>query len=335
MSESDLEGLAGRADRLAEDGAWQDLHDLLAPRVDELLDRPSIAYRYGEALYHTARFGRLEGFSDRLEETARAGADARALMQALNLAFVARFELGRLEEARTKVEDLLELAEAEGHDGLLAKSANNMGLVHSLEGDWEQALSCFRLALPLYERTGAGRGLAQTHHNLGNAFRYLEHPDESDREYRKAGELAEKIGYPFLLTMAILGRADLERTRGHTAVARRLVKRGLQQARSVGDPVSEADGLRIRALLRATEEDDAAGALDDLSRARELAGGAGSDLLIAEIDRDTGRVLDDTGRPDEARRALESAIASFTDLGARMHAERTRARLDDLEGDGK
>lgn len=335
MSDPDLDGLAGRADELAEAGAWQELRDALAPREDELPARPSLAYRYGEALYHTAGFDRLEGFADRLEAAARDAADARALMQALNLSFVARFELGRLEEARAKGEDLLQLAEAEGHDGLLAKSANNMGLIHSLEGDWEQALSCFRLALPLYEQTGAGRGLAQTHHNLGNAFRYLDRPDESDRAYRKAAELAERIGYPFLLAMATLGRADLERTLGHEGVARRLVERGLRQARSVGDPVSEADGLRIRALLRVSEEGDTAGALDDLGRARELADGSGSDLLAAEVARDRGAVLDAAGRRDEARRALESAVASFADVGARMEAERARELLEGLDGDGE
>lgn len=332
MSDPDPGRLASRADALAEEGAWQELHDVLAPLEDELLDRPALAYRYGEALYHTARFGRLETFAARLEERARAEADARTLMQALNLAFVARFELGELEEARGKGQALVELAEAEGHDGLLAKGANNMGLIHSLEGDWEQALSCFRLALPLYERTAAGRGLAQTHHNLGNAFRYLGRPDESDRAYREAAELAEKIGYPFMSAMATLGRADLERIRGHPEVARRLVERGLRQARSVGDPVTRADGLRIRGLLRASGTEEAAGALEDLRRARELADGSGSDLLTAEIDKDTGAVLAELGRVDEARKSLESAIASFTELGARMEAERAREHLDDLDG---
>lgn len=332
MSDPDLDRLAGRADALAEEGAWQELHDALAPLEDALPDRPSLAYRFGEALYHTARFDRLEAFAARLEEAARAGAHARVLMQALNLAFVARFELGKLEEARAKGEALVELAEAEGDDGLLAKGANNMGLIHSLEGDWEQALSCFRLALPLYERTGAGRGLAQTHHNLGNAFRYLERPDESDRAYRKAAELADEIDYPFVSAMATLGRADLERVRGRPGMARRLVERGLRQARSVGDPVTEADGLRIRGLLRASGGEDTAGGLDDLRRARELAEGSGSDLLAAEIEKDTGAVLGEAGRADEARESLQAAIATFTGLGARTEAERAREHLAELDG---
>lgn len=332
MTGRDFDELARQADALAEEGAWQELHDLLAPTEDELLSRPAVAYRYGEALYHTARFRRLESFAGDLEDRARDDADPRAMMKALNLGFVARFEQGRVEAARSKGEALLELAEAEEDGETLAKSANNMGLVHSLVGDWSRAISYYRLALPLYEREGRARGLAQTHHNLGNAYRYLDRLDDADRQYRKASRLAEEIGYPFMTTMNTLGRADVERLRDETELALRLVERGLEQARAVGDPVSEADGLRIRALVRASDPDERGDALEDLRRARELAEGAGSDLLVAEIDRDTGVVLGELGRVDEARELLESAVTSFADLGARMESERARGHLDELDG---
>lgn len=331
MTDSDFAALAEKADTLAEQGEWGELYAALAPEESKLYSRPHMAYRFGEALYHTARFDRLQSFAGKLEESARDSADPRTMMKALNLAFIARFEQGDVTAARHKGEALLELAEAEDDDEILAKSANNMGLVYSLEGDWSQAISHFQLALPLYERTGQARGLAQTHHNLGNAYRYLERLDDSEESYRKASELAQGIGYPFMAAMATVGRADIKRLQERHDMARGLAERGIARARSVGDPVSEADGLRVRALIRASGEERDDTALDDLRRARELADDANASLLVAEIDKNAGVVLMDLGRLDEARKHLESAVSTFENQGARMEADRARRHIEKLE----
>lgn len=329
----DVDELSGRVEALGADGRWGELYDLLAPvDADVLVRRNVLAYRFGEALYHTARFEDLAEFARRYEKAAREDANAQGVLRALNLAFIARFETGRLDAARRKAEELMELAEAEGDDALLAKSANNMGLVFSLEGDWEQALANFQLALPLHDRTGDLRGLAQVHHNLGNAHRYLGRLDDAVDAHREAAALAGELGYPFLVAMSTVGRAEVEMLRGDGEVARRLVERGLREARTVGDPVSEADGLRVRALVRAREPDERDAALDDLRQAGRLAEETGSRLLAAEVERDTAAVLEQLGRVDDARERLEGAVAAFDALGASMHARRARSALEDLAG---
>lgn len=322
--------LTRRADEIAASGDWEELRAFLeGVERDLVLSRNALAYRFGEALYHTARFDELERFSHEYEERARSASDVSGLLQALNLRFIPAFETGRLDDAWRRAQDLLELASAEGEEEMQAKSAHNVALVYSLRGSWEEALSYFQLALPLYERLGVTRGVAQVHQNLGNVYRYLERLDEATDAHRVAERLARRIGYTFGVAMATVGRAEVELLRGEVEFARQLVEKGLQRARSAGDPLTEADGLRVLALVD-LESGHVRRALAHLDDAADLAGRAESRVLEGEVHRDRARVLAAGGETGRAAEEISEAISHFEASGARFDADRARAIRDDL-----
>lgn len=316
------------ADERAAADDWDGLRELLAAEEPgTLLASPALSYRYGEALYHTGRLDELGDFARQFEEAAREAADTGAVMRALNLAFIGDFERGRIAEARERCESLLQLAQADDDPEMLGRAANNMGNLTHLTGLFHEALTYYRLALPLYQRMDAVRGIAQVHHNLGISHRDLGDLDEAADAYRRAATLARQLGYRPLALLASLGRAEVEALRGDPA-AEPMAERGLASARELGNPAFEAEASRVLGLARA-----AAGrpeeALDTLAEAVAGSREAGHRLVEAEAERDRGRLLLRSGRDAEAREALTTAVEIFRDMGARAYAREAERELED------
>lgn len=321
-----------QANDLAEEGRWQDLYVLLS-EVERraLLTSPQLSYRLGEALYHTGRIEELAELAADFEEQAREQADPRGLMQALTLAGNAAFQLGEVETAESRWENLLELAEAEGDEEMMAKAANNIGALTNLRGDHARALTYYNLALPLYEKLKEVKGMAQTYPNLGITYRDLSQYEEALGAYDRAVTLASRVGYEPSVILSTVGQAEIKALQDDAPVALELAERGLSRARSLENPILESEALRVRALAKTRGADaDPDGALEDLEEAVSLAEEARNSLLQAEIRRDTAKVLVRQGRREDARDHLESAARIFDELGASADAEEVTARLEAL-----
>lgn len=330
--DGDLSDAVDRADRLAEAGEWEELYREFRDRDrEELLSRRSLAYRFGEALFHTGRMEELSGYAGAYETAARDRSDSSGLLEAINLAGIAAFEQGRTDFASDQFTKLMDLAEAEESTDMMARAANGLGSVAVLKGDHDGALSHFRLAAPLYERLGRVRGLAQLRHNSGICFRDLGRFDEAVRSFRRASELSESIGYGFLAGLARAGRAEVELRKGNVDFGRQLAERGLQQIRDVGDPISEAEALRVLGLAEAAAPSARDDGLRHLRDALETARSTDSTLLEGEIERDLAGLLLDDDRRDEGRERLETALEIFRRVGADAYAADVAQRLDDLE----
>lgn len=327
--------LERRSRRMERDGDWSGLCELLlSADRDRVLSRRGLSYRLGRALYHTGRMAELAEFADSFEASSRSRADGVGVLQALNLGGTAAFELGETGRARERYERMQELAESEGDEEMLGRSAHNLGMVLLLSGRSDEALVSFRLARTLYEKLGLRRPLAQLEHNLGIAHRDGKRFREATEAYRRASALAEEIEYPFLQAMATVGRAEVELLAGDPGFAGELVERGRATAERVGDPVTTGEALRVRARVRAAEASDGSGlddALDDTSDALELARETGNRLLEAETERDRALLLSRAGRTTEAREALERAVETFREIGAHAYAEDARARREHLD----
>ena len=314
---------------MAANGQWDQLLESLGKleRASVVAD-PRLAYSLGEALYHTGRMRELAAFAAEYEQAARSAADTVATMKALNLRGIAAFELGDTEVARTSFDTLMELAEGEGDEEMLARAANNLGAISNLRGRRHEAIAYYSLAIPIYQRLNQERGLAQTHHNLGLSYRDLEQPKDAVDAYSKAISLAEDIPYPLLIAMATVGRAEVELQFGDLEFSRRLVERGLRLSREIKDPISEAEALRVRGLTRAGRAGAAnEDAQADLDAALGLAAETGNRLLEAEIERDSARLALRRGRPGQARRRFERALTGFQAIGAIAEARRVEEEV--------
>lgn len=326
--------LRDRAGRLAEQGRWAELHEALdaVGEEDVLAGGRPLAYSYGEALFHTGRMEELSAYADRYEEAARRDSDAVGILRALNLGGIASFELGEVERARERFETLMELAEAEESNDMMARAANGLGSIAVLDGRHDEALSLFQLAEPLYARLDNLRGLAQLYHNHGICFRDLGRFDDALDAYLRASRLADSIGYDFLAGMTTAGRAEIELIREDTEYGARLARRALETVREVGDPISEAEALRVVALAGMQGGAPREEIVGHLESGLDLARETRSTLLEAELERDFGRYLAEEGSPGEGRGRLERAVELFDRVGAAGYAEEARETLAAVGG---
>jgi tetratricopeptide (TPR) repeat protein len=331
-------GLRQRVESLVEEGDWAGVHESL---VDSdrgvLLADPGLAYRFAEALYFTGRIDELADFASAFEAHAQGTADIESMMRALNLAGIAAFELGRVTLARAKFDALMGLSEAELNEEMVARAANNLGAIANLKGHRHEALAYYQLASTIYQRLDVPRGLAQTHHNIGVTFRDLGQYEEASDAYAQAIRLSEGLSHEPLAAVATIGRAEAKVLQGDAELGTRMAERGLELARRIGDPLAEAEALKVRALaaLEASGREtpgvpSEASALADLETARGLAQRSGNRLLEAEVERDLGRLLIRLGRVAEGRALLERAASCLEALGATAELRALRKDLERL-----
>jgi tetratricopeptide (TPR) repeat protein len=284
------------------------------------------AYAYGEALYRLGRPRDLASFADVFEAASRSNADAAGTRRALNMGGVAAFELGQMDQARRRLEAVLEMAYAETDHEMLAPAANNLGAIADLEGRTDEALSYYRLALPLYEQAGKPHGLAQTYHNLGISYRALRQIEEALRSHEKTLEIAGGIGYRPLVALSLSARAECEVDRGNTDLALELSERAIGIARESQDPVSEGEALRVRGVVHG-RGGRGPQALRDFEAAERMALETDNRLLRAEILRDRGYYLTAEGCVEEARPLLAEAAHELRSLGAEAKAVEIESRI--------
>lgn len=329
---ADPDAIERRSAELADAGDWSGLRRLLeGQEVEAVLARRSLAFRYGRSLYHTGRMEELAAFARDFEQAARGRSDVGGVMAALNFAGTAAFELGETGTAEARYERLLALAEGEEDDEMLARATNNLGMVAQLRGASAEALRNYRLAHPLFQKLADRVGLARLHHNLGISYRDLGRGEDAVDAFRRAEALAERAGQPYLAAMALAGRAEVALAGGDAALARELARRGLERARRAGDPITEAEALRVLARARwRVGEASAEEALGELDRAGALSREHGHALLAAEVARDGGRLLAEAGRVAEARGRLREAREAFLALGAERYAKGVEEELGRL-----
>jgi len=339
---SDPATLRSTTDHLASEARWEAVRDLLSEQPVEELLSADLAYRLGEALYFTGHITDLEAHAVAYEHAARAAADPVAVLYARNLNGIAAFELGKMDEAASILENLIERAAEEGEHLLMARAAISLGAVSNLRGEPERALTFYRLALPPLDRDCNTRGLGQVYHNLAMSYRDLGQLDDAVDEYRHATRIAQNAGLQPQVAMSTIGRAEVEVMRGDFALGFILAERGRLLAIDIGDPISEGTALRIRSLARigagppnisapAVGDEELEAAASDLAQASDLAASTENVLLQAEVWRDLGRLDRRRGRAAQARLNLTRARDALRSLGASAASSALEAEIEALD----
>jgi tetratricopeptide (TPR) repeat protein len=290
---------------------------------DQLVDEPELGYHCANAWIRTGAVERALEVAREIEPRLRLGGDRRLGLQATNLLGALLFEAGLTTEADDKFGELLERATEAQDDELAARASNNLGVLANVRGERERALTCYQRALASYQRLGYIRGLAQTHYNLGMAYREIRFAEEADAHYARAIGFAEQTGSEDVIGLAESDRGLLCVQTGDPEKGGALARRARDRFAALGDPVRAAEAVRVVAAAeRALSRLDEARRL--LDEALAAARAHSNVLLLAELQRDRGLVLRDLGDESGAREALLDAVDHFTRLGASADADATR-----------
>ncbi|HEU5173469.1 MAG TPA: tetratricopeptide repeat protein [Gemmatimonadaceae bacterium] len=303
-------------------GAWREVASLLEGQCEQLTERPERLTLYAEALLRCGepQHARacLEAATPLLERTAHRGAHRTAL----NLLGAASFAVGALDEAQAAWDRLLELAQQTDDVLLLARATNNLGAIANLRGARHDALRLYNLAVPVYQRLGELRGLAETFHNLAMTYRDLGDLTQSDEYERRAMDYAREAGAPRLAIMAQVGRAEVALRSSDFRLASATATYAAADAERHGDFETAADAYRCAGEAETALGNHAA-ARRLLSAAAAHTARGGPAIVDAEVTFASAVLAFRTGDRDRARRDASHAAEAFDRLGA--GAERQRA----------
>jgi tetratricopeptide (TPR) repeat protein len=315
-----VQALAARRDH---GGVAQELEGM---ERTALLDDPDVGYALAVALRALGRTDEALALVGELGWVVRRRQVGRLERRVLNLESALRFERGETEAARSLWERVLELAShADDHD-LVAKSSNNLGVLHTLQGRPEQAVAAYARARAAFHRLGDRRGLAQAHQNLAISYRESGFTGEADSHFRAAMEHARASDSP-----DILGRAEEERALllllvGDIEMAEAAARRAIDRLDAIGDAVGRAEALRVLGQVHLAAGRHAA-AVQALEEALDQARTASASLLEAETLATLARLHDRVGEDEQARQLGAEADAVFQRLGASAWGDRLRNRL--------
>ena len=325
------DSILARARASADAGAWGEVLALLEPRAATCQRDGASALLYGEALIYTGNERKavhwLRGTAPRLGEAG----DKAAQRRAVNMIGAACLALGELDDASGEFVRARDLATQAQDLLVLARATNNLGAIANMQGDHEQALSHYRLALPTFQRLGQRRGLASSYHNLAITYRDLGELEEADEHELRAIEHATDGGVPRLAAMGRVGRAEVALRRGDAAFAESTARIARDEFARLGDPQNEADASRLIGAA-CTAQRRFAEALEAFDRALEIARARGHALNEAETLRDRAELYMAQGQLASARDDARSAIALFDRLGATRERDALRKRINECGG---
>lgn len=311
-------------------GAWSEVRAVLAARAAEAREHPELLTAWAEASLRTGNpRDAFDWLGSHLGVVERSG-DRVQLRRALNLLGVAQAELGALEEAEHVFDRAAELGRADEDELLVARATNNLAAIAHTRGRHDVAIALYALALPAYQRLGSARGLAESYHNLAITLRERGELDRADECERRAIEYAREASLPALAAMARVGRAEICLRRDDPQLAEATAAVAARELAVAGDPIREADALRVSGVAR-LRRNDPEGARAALDRAVELAHEHGHMLIEAECRRARATVLLALGDRARGRSELGSALALFEKLGAAAEADEARRALNGLE----
>jgi tetratricopeptide (TPR) repeat protein len=254
--------------------------------------------------------------------------DRDGRMRTVNLLGAIHWERGRIAEAEWCFAEALNLARQLDDSLMLARACNNLASVAHLQGRSDEAAALYRGALLAYQRLGDRRGLAETYHNLGFAYRQTGEWRESESAAATAVRHAEVVGEPGLLALVLGAKAELSIERGDPALAGRELERAVAYADQSGDEIGRAEVHRVEAL-NALHQKDWQNALTHAMAARAVALEHDSVLLAAECAGIAARACRGMGQMPEATSHRLDAEIGFRQLGATAMLERLARDLLD------
>ena len=317
--------------QLAATGAWTDVRSLLASRAAEARAQPELATAWAEAHLRTGNPRDAHTWLSATLPVVERSGDRAQLRRALNLLGVANTEIGELDDAEVTFDRAAQLGRADGDELLVARATNNLAAIAHVRGRRDVAVALYALALPAYQRLGSARGMAESYHNLAITLREQGELDRADECEQRAIEYARDAGTPALAAMARVGRAEVYLRRDDPLMAEATARVAAQELAAAGDPIREADALRV-AGVACTRAGDISTARQLLDRAVSLARGHGHMLIEAECLRARAEAAVAGGDRSVAREDLQAAAELFRRLGASREGDEAQQRLERLNG---
>ena len=274
--------------------------------ADSLLNIANVRYAQGD--YDLA----LESYQRALRQFEKVDDKLRCAIALNNIAVIHQ-DRGNYAEALRWLQKAVVLRETAGHkDGLLS-SFSNIGDVYSDQGNYELALKYYGKGLVLADELGNKKGAALLMERLGSVYRAEGKYRLALEQYGKSHALRQALGHRAEVAETLNEIGEVHRLREQWKEALAFYKKSLSLHTKLGRKGGIATALRNIALVEFAQGRYAR-ALQTSARAAALAEKIGARETQWDALTTMGRAHQALDQPDDARRALEKAIAIIEEL---------------------
>ena len=332
------------------------VREIVRPRYAELVDEAKLAERqgrradarrlYDEALTRLSEAqhpreassllrwiarthhqdGNLEAALDCLAASlavAEAHGDVAALGHAINVQATVRWQQGQLDEAEALYERARVNALRAGDSSLAAMTAQNLGVIANIRGEFDTALHHYEASLAAYRTLGLPNDVMVALNNLGLLYTHLQQWDRARNAYQEALQIADVLGNVSTRIMVEVNVAECLVAQGALADARVACDRAMALSRGSKDDRAHGELYKVYGIIE-RETGDLADAEAYLSHAQEIAERRENVLLLAETTKEKAELHHRQGRNRDTLQCLNRAHRLF----AQLRAQRDLADLD-------
>ena len=235
-------------------------------------------------------------------------------------------------ELRTRLEQAIRAAEAEGHRHDAAAFAGNLATLLKNTGDLAAARREYRRVLAIFEELGERETVAVIYHQLGMLAQETGDYPEARRLYRQSLDINEELGNRAGVAITLHQLGVLAQDTGDYPEARRLYRQSLEVEEELGNRAGIASSLHeLGRLAQATGDYPEARRLyrQSLDIAEELGNRAGVAITLHQL----GVLAQDTGDYPEARRLYRQSLEVEEELGNRAGIASSLGQLANLADD--
>lgn len=261
---------------------------------------------------------------------AEAWEDHAAVGHAINVQAVVRWQQGDMDEAERLSLLARNRAIRAGDAKLAAMTAQNLGVLANIRGDYATAEVQYTASLAEYRALGLAADVCVALNNLGLLYTATGAWQDAERVLVEGAQIAELQGDTAARVQLDINLAELWVKRGEYVRAQGTVRKALAAAGQTGDASAIAKGTKLLGVI-ARET----GAYDEAERhflrADEVATARGELLLQAEVARDRADLARRMGRNKDVLQQLNRAHKLFTRLRAEVDVADIGERQGDLE----
>ncbi len=256
--------------------------------------------------------------------------DGAAAGHALNVQAVVSWQRGELDDAERLYLMARSRAIQAGDAKLAAMTAQNLGVLANIRGDFALAEQQYLASLAAYRSLGLTSDICIALNNLGLLHIACQRWDKAEQVLLEGVQICELSGDPMTRTQLDINLAELWVRRGEYARAQGAVGKALEAASQTGDGSAVGKATKLLGVI-ARETGDFEQADRHFQSADEVATARGELLLQAEVARERADLARRMGRNRDVLQQLNRSHRLFTILRAQPDLTDVDQRVADLE----
>jgi putative nucleotidyltransferase with HDIG domain len=307
---------------------------------EEALHRPSEAASAGQAsslVRWIARTHQEEGNPeaaldclDAALAIADANGDLVARGHAINVQAVVRWQQGHLDDAERLYHEARATALRTGESRLAAMTAQNLGVIANIRGEFDVALGHYEASLAAYRVLGLPHDVCVALNNLGKLHTHLGQWERAEAAYTEASQIADVLGNLSIRIMIEVNIAESYVEQRRFDLARQACDQAMSLSKRANDVRPQGELYKVYGII-ARECDKLQESEALLTHAQDVAERRQDLLLLAECTKEKAELHHRQGRNRDTLQCLNRSHRIFEQLRASRELSDVDGRMVRLE----